>query len=343
MRRLVLTLCTLLTVAACEGDGGPVGTAGIDAPDGFEVGVVVEGLDGPTQIAPDGAGGFVVAELRGGEDDGTGRVLRYRELRPDAAEVLVDGLLTPTGVTVDADGRLWIMEQRRLSTGPLDDPGDRTVVLDELPYNGRSEGTLTALAGGGILFDTSGSRDRDAPDVLKPGSGRLWYLAGPDASPVEFATGFKHAYAHVVDADGTIWVTEMSDGRLDGETPPDELVRVREGDDFGYPRCVGDRTPVTELGATDADCSATPRSHALLSPSATPTSVAVAPWDDDTLLIALWNRREIVAVPRAPADSPYAPESVVGGELTPQHLLVDGDRLLVTDFAGGRVLSVVRR
>lgn len=333
----------LLTAAACSEDGGTSRVDGVDAADGFAVGIVVDDLSGPTQIAADGAGGFVVAELNGGEDDGTGRVLRYRELSNGGGEVLVDGLLTPTGVTVDADGTLWIMEQRRLTAGPLDDPGDRTVVLDEMPFNGRSQGTLTALEGGGVLYDTSGSRAADGPAELKPGSGRLWRLRGPGGDPVEVATGFKHAYAHVVDADGQLWSTEMSDGRFDGEVPPDELVRVTDGDDFGYPRCIGDGAPVLELGADESDCDDTPPSHALFEPRATPTGVAVAPWDDDTLLVALWNRGEVVAVPRRPATIPAPPTLVASGDLTPQHLLADGDRLLVTDFTGGRVLSIARR
>ena len=340
-RRVAAAIAIVAALVGCGADGEPTQVDGIVVPDGFAVATVIDGLEGPTQIAADGTGGFVVAELNGGERDGTGRVLRYRDLdADDVAEVLVTDLAVPTGVTVDTDGRLWIMEQRRLTVGPLDDPADRTVVLDELPFNGRSEGSLTALADGGILYDTSGSRDAARPAELKPGHGTLWRLASPDAEPVVVATGFKHAYAHVVDADGQLWSTEMSDGRLDDAVPSDELVLVAEGDDFGYPTCIGDGVPVSELGATADDCAATPPSHALFEPRATPTSVAVAPWDGETLLVALWNDREIVAVPRETADEPHRPDVVVSGDLTPQHLLAVGERLLVTDFAGGRVLAI---
>lgn len=341
-RLAAIAASVAVVVAACGENSGRSQVDGIVVPDGFGVATAVDGLAGPTQIAADGAGGFVLAELNGGERDGTGRVVRYRKLEPESAEVLVTDLVTPTGVTVDTEGRLWIMEQRRLTVGPLDDPADRTIVLDQMPFNGRSEGTLTAIANGEILYDTAGSRDADRPAELKPGHGTLWRLASPDAEPVEVATGLKHAYAHVIDADGQLWSTEMSDGRLDDTVPPDELVLVSDGDDFGYPICIGDGTPVRELGATTDDCAATPPSHALFDPSATPTSVAIAPWDPQTLLVALWSRGEIVAVPRDPADAPHPPEVVVSGDLTPQHLLADGDTLLVTDFTGGRVLAITR-
>jgi hypothetical protein len=276
-----------------------------------------------------------VAELNGTEGGATGRVLHYASFDADPV-VLIDGLLTPTGVAVDGD-RLWVMEQRTLTVGPLADPADRSVVLDELPFNGRSEGTISAVPGGGILFDTSGRRERDR---LATGSGSLFYLSGPDADPIEFATGFKHAYAQTPLGDGRWFVTEISDGQLNGGVPPDELLIVAEGDDFGYPRCIGDGEPVLAFEVPAAECAALPGSHALLPKGSTPTGVAIAPWDPDLVLVALWNAGRIVVVPVAAADQPHEPEVVVDAITHPQHLLADGDRVLVTDHTGGRILAI---
>jgi len=332
----------VVILSAC-GEDAPTNEsiAGVETAGSIVVELLADGFEGPTQLVVLPNDDLVVAELNGGERDGTGRVVLVDRDDPTSRTVLVSDLAKPTGVSVDGD-LLWIMEQRRLTVGPLADPTDRTVVLDELPYNGRSEGTLTALPSGGVLYDTSGSRSAERPDELKPGSGTLWSIASPISEPAVVATGFKHAYAHVIDAGGQIWSTEMSDGRLDGEVPPDELVAVTAGDDHGYPLCVGDRVPVAELGATAATCSNSPASHALFPPGATPTSVAIAPWDTDALLVALWNRGEIVEVPRAAAGRPHVPEVVISGIERPQHLVADGDRLLVTDFAGGRILSILQ-
>ncbi|MCB0968692.1 MAG: hypothetical protein KDB37_17805 [Ilumatobacter sp.] len=326
MRLVVIALVVLL--AAC-GDDAAGGSAELS------VTVVADGFVGPTQIAHDGRGGYVIAELNGGEGDGTGRVLHLETIEAEPT-VLVDGLLTPTGVSVDGE-LLWIMERRTLSVAPLDDPSDRRVVLDDLLFNGRSEGTISAVDGGGILFDTSGRRDGGA---LADGSGRLFFLASPDDEPVEFAVGFKHAYAHAPIGDDRWLVTEISDGRLDGDVPPDEVVIVERGDDFGYPRCIGDRVPVVETGGTADDCDTGPASLALFAAQSTPTGVAVAPWDDGTALVALWVRGEIVAVPTDLADAPHEPTVVVDTIEHPQHLLVDGDRILVTDHASGRILAL---
>lgn len=336
--RIGALVVSVVLVAACGGEGAAtvVGAPAISIPDGFRVEVLADGFDGPTQIAVAPDGRLLVAELNGGERDGNGRVVAVALDAPDDRTVLVDGLLTPTGIAVTGD-LLWIMEQRRLSVGPLDDGSRRTVVADDLAFNGRSQGTLTAERSGAVLYDTSG---RETGDGLVAGSGTLWRIEGPDAAPVAVAGGLKHAYAHAEHPDGRLFVTEISDGRLDGATPPDELVVVRDGDDFGYPRCIGDRTPVVELGATAADCAGSPPSLALFEPGSTPTSVAVAPWDDSTLLVALWNAGVVVTVPAGPAAQPHTGEVFLGGVQHPQHLLALGDRLLVVDHAGGRILAV---
>ena len=100
------------------------------------------------------------------------------------------------------------------------------------------------------------------------------------------------------------------------------------------------RTSDRSTSADDAACESTPRSHALFEPGATPTSVVVAPWDPDLLVVALWNRGEVVAVPRSAADAPHRPEVLLAGLDNPQHLLADGDRLLLTEFSGGRILEI---
>jgi len=320
--------------AACVGAPDPVD--GVTAAGDLSVTEIVTGLDGPTQLTrlPDGR--LLVAELAGRETAGTGRVVAI-EPEGGEREVLFDGLLTPTGVAVIGD-EIWVMEQRRLSRGPIGG-GALTPVLGPLPFNGRSESTLTVTPEGGLLYGTSGSLSRGEP---AEGSGILWEHdpGDPDGASTPVSAGFKNAYGHTFDDEGGLWVTEISDGSFDGSPAPDELVAVTPGVDHGWPRCIGDRVAVEQFGGTVESCAGGPPSQALFGPGATPTSVAVAPWDADTLLVALWVPRRVVAVPRSPTDIPHEPIEVLGGELRPQHLLADGDRLLVVDFDGGRILAV---
>ena len=83
------------------------------------------------------------------------------ELDPESGNrrILLEGLDTPTGV-LWLDGHLWVMQRRSLSVARWDgegDPESLRVVLEDLPFNGRSEGTLTALPDGRLLYETSGS------------------------------------------------------------------------------------------------------------------------------------------------------------------------------------------
>jgi len=342
------------TSAAASGppDSSAAGESAITVPGGFAVADVLDGLDRPTQIAVAGED-LIVAQLNGGESDGTGQVLRIAIDDPNDREVLFADLLKPTGIAV-LDDELWVMQERSLSRGPLAG-GELETVLSDLPYNGRSEGTLTVSPDGQILYNTSGTLD--GVDAVS-GSATLWALT-PGEEPEALATGFKNAYGRTFAPDGTLWQAEISDGTYDGAPAPDELVRVEAGDDFGWPQCIGDRLPVEFYDGTDDRCANTPRSHALFDPGSTPTSVAVAPWNDNVLLVSLWVQSRIVAVPAASGDdtSSSAPDSsgpsgtdddggpveytdFITGIERPQFLLADGDRLLVVDYGGGRIVAV---
>lgn len=340
MRALAVGLVSLLALASCGGDEEPPPAEGITAPDGFAVTEWADGFDGPTQMTFDTDGNLIIAELNGSENDATGRILLVSADDRSDRTVLQEDLNKPTGIAVTGD-RLWIMEQRRLTVTTLEPGAPLEVVADELPFNGRSEGTLTVTPDGSLLYDTSGSKR--GPDRV-PGSGTLFAIenaADGPSEPVVVATGFKHAYAHVIDPDGQLWSVEMTDGNFDGERAQDELLAIGPGDDAGWPQCVENNRPVAEYGGTDERCAASPPSHALLGLGATPTSLVVAPWDDDVFVLTLWLSSRVVTVPRPlPDDGPHQPTDFLEGIESPQHLLVDGDTLLVSDHETGRILQV---
>ena len=320
----------MLLAAGCGPDDG----AGA-----YAITVVVGGLDGPTQLAVTDDAWFV-AQLNGAENDDSGQVLRFDPDDLDAAPVVVlDGLEKPTGVAVFA-GALWVMEERRLTRSSLDG-SNRTVVVADMASNGRSQGTLT-VDGDRLLFDTSGTKRLPPGPSGSPveNSGVLWAV---DAEGVvtNVAWGFKHAYAHVIGSDGRLWTTEISDGTFDGAPASDELVAVRESTDHGWPVCVGDNRAVEAAGVTDP-CAGVPRSHALFGPGATPTGLAVSPWDPSRLFVALWVDATIVEVD-LDAVAPVTPVVVTTELDRPQHLVVDGVRLLATDHGAGTIVAIEQR
>ena len=334
-------IAAVLTVSAACSDSANVAEedrAGRPPLAAVEVSVetVHDGLVGPTQLLVLDDDTFIVATINGGENDQLGQVLRID--RPSGAiEVLRDKLDKPTGIAV-IDDELWVMERDRLTRGPLDGDTEPAVVADDLANNGRSEGTLTVTPDGLILFDTSGAKF--GADVVD-GSGRLFTVDPTDmpGTPIEFASGFKHAYAHVFDDAGVLWTTEMTDGSFDGQPAGDEVVAVEAGVDHGWPRCVENNRAVIEFGGDAETCAAKPESIALFRVGATPTSVAVSPFEPGVLLVSLWNEGRIVQVDTTSTD-PSTIVDLLAGLDRPQHLVVADETLYATEFGTGRILRI---
>jgi glucose/arabinose dehydrogenase len=331
-----LLVAALLVVAACSAGAAkhaasPAGPSVGD--DGLLVEQAATGLVGPTQMIAGPDGRLWVAQLAGAENAGRGQVVAV-DLESGAHEVLLDDLDKPTGLAW-LDGALWIATPTQVVRAAGDPPSRPHVVLDDLPNNGRSNGTLTVTPEDHLLFETSG-RER-AGGAVK-GSGALWIIdpARPRRPPHMLASGLKNAYAHVYDRDGRLWATEVAEP-IGGVAAPDEVNRITPGGDHGWPACVGDRDPVDAFGGDEDRCGRTVRPHATFTPTgATPTSVVVSPFDDTELLVALWNTDRVAAVP---LDGGVARDLLTGLD-HPQHLLVDRDALLVSDHGTGTIWRV---
>ncbi|MCB9127639.1 MAG: PQQ-dependent sugar dehydrogenase [Ardenticatenales bacterium] len=318
-------------------------TEALRLPDGYHAELMVEGLQGPTQmiLGPDGR--LWVAQLAGAENAGQGQVVAL-DMNTGSQELLLAGLDKPTGIA-RLDEALWLQAGNSLLRAPLvgDRVGTPDVMLADLPFNGRSLGTLTVTPEGNLLFETSGRRDGNA---ASEGSGILWELDPADPThPRPLATGLKGAYAHAFDAAGRLWSTEIGDDPVNGMAPPDELNLIEVGSDYGWPACFGMQEPATNYGGSAAQCATTRAPVALFAERATPVAVVVSPWEAERLLVALWGPgdRGVVRV------AVRGEGGEVSGEVTPfiegmgnpQSLLVlpDGS-LLAADFDGGRIYRI---
>ena len=338
---LLLASCTNPFVAPTPAQG-VLRRADLVLPAGFTARLITERLHGPTQMIAGPDGRLWVAQLNGDENAGVGQVLSINPIT-GARRVQLEGLYKPTGIATHS-GLLWIASGRELLVAPIGadaSVGPPDPVLTELPFNGRSNGTLTVTPHGEIVYATSGSRLGNA---AAPGSATLWALTPQDAThPRALATGLKGAYGHTVDAQGRIWTTEIGDDPIDDGVPPDELNLVLPGADFGWPQCAGNREPVTRYGGDAERCAQTRAPVVLFPPSATPTSVAIAPWDETVLLVALWSRGEVVQVKVTPDGDNAVGEisPFISGLRNPQHLLAwrDGG-LLVSDYATGALYQI---
>lgn len=265
------------------------------------------------------------AQLNGGEGAEDGQVIRI-DIETGERTVLLENLDKPTGVALLND-TIWVATRDELLRAPLADLDALEVVLTGLPNNGRSNGTLTVTPNGRLLYETSGRRS------IADSSGRLYELDPATDEVRELASGLKNAYAHVFDANGRLWITEVADGSVDGVTYPGEINLVVEGADFGWPTCYG-----RELAGPD--CDGTRPAVKVLPEHSTPTGIAVSPFSDDTLFVALWVTGEVLEIPVS-----ISGDNARGGERpfiqnmqNPQHLFTHPDgSLWVSEFATGKI------
>jgi glucose/arabinose dehydrogenase len=349
----IFAVFLFLIVPACTGEqitavsSTTPSTPELSLPDGFAAAVAVTGLARPTQMiwGPDGR--LWVAQLLAGESDEAGQVVAV-DVASGTQEVLLEGLNKPTGIAV-LDGALWIATEDELLRATLNDdfrPQSPVQILTNMPNNGRSNGTLTVTPDGHLLYETSGRRSGNR---ASQGSGILWQLdpAQPN-NPAVLASGLKNAYAHVFDANGRLWITEIGDGSVSGANfegqPPEELNLVVAGANYGWPQCFAQQEPALNRDGTAQICAETEPPITLFPPQTTPTSIAVAPWDASVLLVALWVGGEVTAVPLelggngrfTGTNTPF-----LTGIANPQHLLPTPDGgLLVSDYRTGTVYRI---
>ncbi len=327
-RALAVVACFVaVAFAACSGDAADERTV-----DEFDLSVVVDGLDRPTQITEGPDGLLLVAQLAGGENDATGEIVAV-DVEGGTQRVIVDGLDKPTGV-LWADGVVWIMVRRGLLRADWSDPSasaaEPVAVLDDLAFNGRSESTLTALGDGRFLYATTGTLSNG---TAAPGSGTLWTFDPSDTTSVPVAVGLKNAYAHAVLDDGRVVLTEIGDSAGDPPVEEVDVVDVAAGAstvDFGWPDCPG-----------DTDCAGIERPLALFPAASTPTGIAAIGND---IYVTLFVSGELMRLDRAAwvdGDPPLEPE-VVMAELEGPHTVLarpDGS-LWISEHFADRVVAV---
>ncbi len=301
------------------------------APTVTEPTVVIDKLNGPTQFT-DGPGTWLlVAQLAGDEDAKTGQVLAVDPVT-DKRVVLYENLDKPTGVAW-LNGFVWIMERRRLVRGEWRGagtrPGPLTVLVDDLPFNGRSEGTLTATPDNRILYETTGSISNGE---VVDGSGTLWVFDPLTKTSSKVATGLKNAYAHVFLPDGRFLTTEIGDN-IDA-APVEEVNALPYSGptgpsvDAGWPACPGEK-----------DCDGVVSPIATFDRNSTPTGIAIA---GTSVYVALLVTGEIHRLPLTNAGTGRVKTTVVASGFQGPHTIVprpDGS-LWISEHFADRIIAI---
>ncbi|HWO94220.1 MAG TPA: PQQ-dependent sugar dehydrogenase [Dehalococcoidia bacterium] len=208
-------------------------------PDGFVAYRYAQGFEEPTaiELAPDGMlwlserGGRIIA-LPDTNDDLVAEPRTFAE-NFDLQELL--------GIAVDEDDVVYASSRGRISV-ITDDDGDGDAdsiddIVTDLP-NGRHQNNNIVLGRDERLYFGNGSTCNLCDDESEMSGAILSVKPNGDDLRV-FATGLRNPYGIIFSADGNLYVTDNGPDPPDIQGAPDELNRIVEGDDYGWPDCIG--------------------------------------------------------------------------------------------------------
>ncbi len=237
MRRVAaLLLLSLFSARAAELD-----MSRLKAPAGFRVTLFAR-VPGARMMAFSPAGVLLVTSTDSGKVFALPSPRRQREVKPI---VILSGLNRPHGIAFE-HSELYIAETDRIRRYAWDERKLQAAspsMVARLPGDGEHF-TRTILFARGKLYASVGSdcnvcieRDPDRAVVLEMNEdGRNAHV---------FARGLRNAVGMALNPlTRSVWVTENGRDELGEDVPPDEIDDLgKNGGDFGWPYCYGDRIP----------------------------------------------------------------------------------------------------
>jgi glucose/arabinose dehydrogenase len=213
-----LALC-LFALAA----GASASMDAVRIPPGYSVDVYASGLERPTAMTF-GPGGVLYVTQEGGEIV----TVRRGSRRP---RVLLRGFRSPLGLTwhrgalvVSTQGTLWRVRR-----------GQRAAILRNLPFGRHQQDNVVSYRGrlylgSGSTCDVCAEHSRLSAAILSV------RLDGRGLRVV--ARGLRNPYGLAVDSrTGRLYASVNERDELGDREPAETIVEVRDGRDFGWPRC----------------------------------------------------------------------------------------------------------
>jgi len=266
-RRPETALLLVLMLGGCAGPSEPLrswAAAADGLPPGFALMEYAAGLDGPRFMAfgPDtGAGpnfeapppALYVTTIR----DGKVMALPDRDQDGVADEKIVfaEGLRSPHGITWH-EGWLYVGETHQV-VRQRDTDGDlradeREVVAPGLPAGEQHFTRTVGFGPGGGLYVSVGSSCNVCAEKDPRRAAILRFDPAKGEEATIFARGLRNAVGFTWHPEtGELWATDNGRDWLGDHLPPEELDRVRAGDDHGWPYCYGARIPDPEMGSEE--------------------------------------------------------------------------------------------
>ena len=226
----------------------------IALPPGFSISVYAHGLEDPRMMAIGPDGQLYVAER------GASRVVRLPDRDgdglADGIEPVAENIAPPSSLAFYKDGSLYVgLTRRVLRFSQPDAQGvyqKQEIIVDSLPAEGHNTRTVLFSPDGSTLFVSIGSSCNVCVESDPRRAAILRF--DPDGKNEQvYARGLRNAVGITFrPGTGELWATNNGRDMLGDNLPPDDIYRVEQGQDYGWPRCHSGRIVDPEFGGVDA-------------------------------------------------------------------------------------------
>lgn len=218
-------------------------SATLGLPPGFKAEVYATGLTTPRFVSFSPDGDLYVAEF--GSTNNRVKVLpdKNHDGKADSTITYSSGFYSPNNVVfyqgsvyVGELGRVWRLQ---------DENGDlvadtKEVFIGNLPADGRHKTKTIAWGPDGKFYMNIGSYNDDAQEAATRAT--IWQYNADGSGGRVFAKGLRNTVGFGWDAvTGAMWGVDNGADDLGNNYPPDELNKLVDGGDYGFPFCVADR------------------------------------------------------------------------------------------------------
>lgn len=323
-----LTAVPLQVPASLEREAGSASRS-LRAIPGMQIAIFAAGLQEPRMLAFSPGGDLYVSLPR------AGRVLvlpdRNHDGVADTHGVFADRLNRPHGLAFD--GRdLVVAENDRLVRLPDrngDLRADRVEVLStDLPNGGGHWTRSVAIGANGDYFVAAGS-SCNACLEQDPRRAAILRIPKTGGKAEVYARGLRNSVGLAFHpATHELWASDNGRDRLGDNLPPEEINRIVQGGDYGWPYCYGRRIPDPDFGNPDR-CRSTLAPEVEMQAHSAPLGIAFGKGlalpqiFRDMLFVAFhgsWNRTvptgyKLIGIPFKEGRPAGAPQDIVSGWL----------------------------
>lgn len=216
----------------------PAGMSKINVPPGFRAELFASGLREPRFIRFGADGSLYVAER------GANRIValadRNHDGRTDQQTIFAENLYRPHSLVFHQNALYVGIPSGVVRLRDLDGDGqaeERQMLVDDYPDGGHSTRTVEFLPDGRMVVSVGSSCN--VCDESDPRRAAVLVYDGPQARGERvFARGLRNAVGLAIHpGTGELWATNNGRDMLGDDLPPEAIYVVRDGLDYGWPRC----------------------------------------------------------------------------------------------------------